>query len=197
MGNAVRTRHVSCRHTLWRARWPARPWPPTIWGTWDLCWTHLCLRRPTQCAPSQRWTRRTWLRTAASLRSMVAMMTTLLKRRRRITTSWLCHPNVWPRTCPSRSPSLCMPKPSCACCSSGLTCWASTRTTDAGNHYIWTLIGITWAWAGTVFMTASGWSTNAPSVSTFMSGSPARPVMCTGPSSWTSWHTWVPVLRVA
>ena len=33
---------------------------------------------------------------------------------------------------------------------------------------------------------------NAPSMSAFTSGSPGRPVMCTGPSSWTSWHTWGP-----
>ena len=144
----MRTRHVSCRHTLWRSRWPARPWPPTIWGTWDLCWPHLCLRRPTQRALSPRWTRRTWLKTAANLRSMVATTMTLQRRRRRITTSWLWHPNVWPWTCPSRSPSLCMPKPSCACCSSGLTCWARTRTTDTGSHYTWTLIAITCTWAG-------------------------------------------------
>ena len=43
-------------------------------------------------------------------------------------------------------------------------------------------------------MTASGRNANGPSMNAFMSGSLARPVMRTGPSSWTSWHDWAPVL---
>ena len=68
------------------------------------------------------------------------------------------------------------------CCSSGMTCWVSTQTIDAGSLCIWTLIATTWAWVGTVFMTASDWSANAPSMSTFIGGSPARPMMRTGPT---------------
>ena len=43
-------------------------------------------------------------------------------------------------------------------------------------------------------MTASGRNAKGPFMNAFMSGSLARPVMRTGPSSWTSWHTWAPVL---
>ena len=100
---------------------------------------------------------------------------------------------VWAWICPSRSPFLCTPMPSCACCNSGMTSWTSTQTTDAGSHCTWTLIVTTWTWVGTVFMTASDRSTNRLSISTLMRGSPARPVMCTGPSSWTSQHAWGPV----
>ena len=71
---------------------PARPSAPTVSGTWDLCCPHLNLS----------WTQRTCLGTASSIRMMS------LRQKWRITTSWLWHKNVWPCTCPSRSPSLCM-----------------------------------------------------------------------------------------
>ena len=43
-------------------------------------------------------------------------------------------------------------------------------------------------------MIASVRNANGPSMNAFMSGSLARPVMRTGPSSWTSWQAWAPVL---
>ena len=42
-------------------------------------------------------------------------------------------------------------------------------------------------------MTASDWNTSGPSMNTFMSGSLAKHMMCTGPSSWSSWHAWGPM----
>ena len=172
---------------MWRMQWPARSCAPTTSGTWHLCWLHLCLRWPTQHVLDPRCTQRTCLGTAVGLRMMPS------RQCRRITMSWLWHPNIWPCTCPSRSPSLYMPMPSCTCCSSSMTCWASTHTRDAGILYTWTLIATTWAWVGTVFMTVSDQRANTPSMSTFLSGSLARPVMHTGPSSWTSWYNWGPV----
>ena len=138
MGNAVRTRHVSCRHTSWKAQRPARPCVPNASGTWSLCWPLLYQRRPTWYTPVPSWTRKICLRTDGSLRTWF-----MQQQRWWIPTNCLWCPNVWPWTFPSRSPSSYMPMLSCICYSSGMTGWASTWTSDAGSPCTWIRTAIT------------------------------------------------------
>ena len=91
-GKSCENKKRFLRTYFMKAQRPARPSAPTVSGTWDLCCPHLNLS----------WTQRTCLGTASSIRMMS------LRQKWRITTSWLWHKNVWPCTCPSRSPSLCM-----------------------------------------------------------------------------------------
>ena len=126
--------------------------------------------------PVPAWTQRTCLWMARGL-----MMTLRIWQ---IITNCLWGWNVSPWICPFRL--LCM------------LCMLQLRNNLLGQYmdhrsgslFTQTPIATIWPWAWTVLIYAS---TNTPSLSTFMSGSQARPVMCIGPSSWTSWHFWGPV----
>ena len=101
----------------------------------SLCWLQ---RWPTRYVPVPRWTWKTCLQTDGSLRTW-----SMQQQWQWIPTNCLWRPNVWPWTFLSRSPSLYTPMLSCICYSSGMTCWASTWTSDAGRPCIWIQTAIT------------------------------------------------------